>query len=96
VDLPHHFAEIIGGFVVTQGVIVVIQEGRDPRREDGLSDVVLESIPEYLFGAIRRERWKRVPAPRRDEVDLVVPVPMFETVLTLIVFLGRRVRLASP
>jgi hypothetical protein len=65
-------------------VIVVIHQRRDPRHKPVEARVVFVAAPEHRLCFFGPERWVAVAAPRGDEVHLVVDVPVFEAVLTLV------------
>jgi hypothetical protein len=52
---------------------------------------MVEAVPEDLLGGITREGGKAVATAGRKKVDLIVEIPMFETVLVA-VMLARRGR----
>jgi hypothetical protein len=60
---------------------VVVNQRRDPRHEAILCAVTIEAVPEDGFGFFCFESRKAIPAPRGDEIDLIVSVPVFERVL---------------
>ncbi|XAM00643.1 hypothetical protein OT109_04470 [Phycisphaeraceae bacterium D3-23] len=80
-DALHHRAEAFAAFEVAEGVVVVVEEGGDPGGEAVGLGVVVESVPEDLFGFFIGEGGGLVAAAGGDEVGLVVGVPVFEAVV---------------
>lgn len=77
-ELSHHLAEFTPNAKVTDRVIMVAHQSCDPRIELMRCGPMFEAVPEDFLGASCRERRKPVPAPGRDEINAIVPVPMLE------------------
>ena len=62
----------------------------------GLLRVEIEVIPEDGFGRFGSERREAIPASGREKVDLVVAIPVFETMLILVSRSRRVLGLPGP
>lgn len=82
----HHFWKIVAGAKVSECVIMIDQQGSDPGGEIELLCVLIEFDPEYLLCFVACEQMEFRLASRGDEVNLVIAIPVFEAVFTVIVF----------
>ena len=79
-QLAHHRAELFAICEITQLVVMVIHQRGDDRDESVNGCEVLESIPEDRLCFLGFECRISVSTPRGDEVNAVVPVPVFALV----------------
>jgi hypothetical protein len=59
VNALHHGWEVFAAAKITERMVMVVQQRRDPRNETKLLRVILEAVPEYIFGSFRGESGKR-------------------------------------
>ena len=83
VNVLHERAEVFAGLQVTERVVMIVHQARDPRDEAILLAVVFEAIPEDQFRLLGSERGEAVATARGDEIDGVVAIPMLEAVQSL-------------
>lgn len=86
VKFLHHRAQVDTAIQITDGVVVIAQERRHPGNESIFLGVMFESIPEDLARFVAEKCVDSIAGARSDEVNLVVSVPVFETVLPVEVF----------
>lgn len=81
VEPLHEWAEVGSDLEVTERVIVIAQQARDPRDESVLLSPMMEAIPEDPTTLGIEKNMTRVTGFGSDEVDGVVAIPVFEAVI---------------
>src|SRR5215210_6305874 len=83
-DALHHARKALGGAHVADCMVMIVEQGCDPRDETAFARVVVEAIPEDSLGDFGCECGMTVATPRGDEVDLIVDEPVFVALLAAI------------
>jgi hypothetical protein len=79
-NVLHERAKVFTNLKITKCVIVIVQKGRHPGDKTVALTVVIEPVPEDQLCLLGFKRGILVAAPRCDEVDAVVAVPVLEPV----------------